>query len=83
MKFYASLTGPLLGLYFPLPDDLQTRQQRGVALNSSKLAANWCSVYTKKEVAEQIAQFGGMKLPDEYARRLDYDHHQVFNLEAS
>lgn len=77
-KYYASLTGPLLGLYFPLPDQLATREQRWLAMNSSKLAKLWCSVYDEQEVDRQIKQFGGEKLSDRLSRSLDYDHHTVF-----
>lgn len=78
-KFYASLIGPLLGLYYPLPqvfDDSPERQR--LAMNSSRLAKLWHSVYSSDEVDRQIKEFGGLKLPDEFARRLDYDHHAVF-----
>ena len=74
-KLYASLMGPLLGMYYPLPFDDEGKCR--VALNSSSLAKLWCSVYTSKVVDESIAKYGGIKLPDEYARKLDYDSHVV------
>jgi hypothetical protein len=82
-KFYASLTGPLLGLYYPLPDELETREQRGIAMNTSKLKSLWCSIYPEGEVDIQLLQFGGSKLPDECAGRLDYDYYAVFAEVAS
>jgi hypothetical protein len=66
-QLYASLTGPLIGLYYPIGDD----EGRGrLALNESKLEKLWCSVYTESQVDEQITQFGGMKLPANYVRRI-------------
>lgn len=77
-KRYASLVGPLLGVYFPLPTELTNRVAEGVALNTSKLQRLWCSVYDEKEVDRMIKQFGGKKLPDHpFASQLDYDSHEV------
>ncbi len=73
--YYASLMGPLLGVYYPLPFD--NERQNRVALNTSRLSKLWCSVYTRKEVEEQIEQFGGVMLPDEFANKLDYDSFAV------
>lgn len=72
---YASLVGPLLGVYYPLPfaDDDTNR----LALSTSRLRYLWCAVYSRAEVDEQIAQWGGILLGDEYARHLDYDSHVV------
>lgn len=75
---YASLIGPLTGLYYPLPTELNTYIQQRKALNTSKLKALWCSIYSVKEVDGQIEKFGGQKLPDRLARTLDYEHHKVF-----
>lgn len=75
-ELYASLTGPLLGLYFPLPRFLNPMSAR-VALNTSKLKGLWCSVYTREEVGRQIKQFGGLMLDDGYARLLDFDSHAL------
>lgn len=72
---YASLTGPLLGLYYPLPFHNEDECRR--ALNSSRLKSLWCSIYTQAEVAEQIAEYGGTIMPSEFAAKLDYDHHEV------
>lgn len=67
VKLYASLTGPLLGLYFPVgADEAAARRD----LNESKLARLWCSVYPEKIVDEQIQRWGGVKLPDDFASRL-------------
>ena len=73
--YYASLMGPLLGLYYPLPFD--NERQNRIALNTSRLKGLWCSVYTRKDVEDQIRQFGGMMLPDEFANKLDYDSFAV------
>lgn len=78
-RHYASLTGPLIGMYFPLPAELETDDQRRVALSTSRLARLWCAVYDEAEVDRQIAEYRhGTKLPDDCARRLDYDAHEVF-----
>jgi len=65
---YASLTGPLLGLYFPLPGDDIAENKR--LLNSSKLAKLWCSVYPEVEVNKAIKKFGGVKLDESFAMKL-------------
>lgn len=75
-KLYASLIGPLLGMYYPLPADLNKTQCRA-ALNSSRLRSLWHSVYTREDVLEQIGKFGGLMLPDGLASHLDYDSHVV------
>lgn len=68
---YASLTGPLLGLYTPLPtDDKDTAR---LMIGSSSLQNLWCSIYTSEQVDEFVTIYGGGKLPDIYASRLDYD----------
>lgn len=76
-RYYASLTGPLLGLYFPLPKGLNALQMRR-ALNTSKLKSLWCLIYSANEVQEQISKWGGIVLPDEHANRLDYDYDTVW-----
>lgn len=58
---YASLTGPLIGVYVPLPSDSESENR--VMLNDSKLAKLWCAVYTEDEVDHQIKEYGGVKLP--------------------
>lgn len=74
-KYYASLVGPLLGVYYPLPfDDEGTNR---IALNTSRLQRLWHSVYRREGVEAQIELYGGVMLPDEYARRLDYDSYKV------
>lgn len=75
VTLYASLTGPLIGLYYPLPFD-DERICR-VALNTSKLAKLWCAVYTREQVDSAIAEFGGARLADKFAGNLDYDSHAV------
>lgn len=75
-KLYASLVGPLLGMYYPLPADLNKAQCRA-ALNTSRLKSLWHSVYTREDVLEQIGKFGGQMLPDGLASHLDYDSHVV------
>jgi len=77
MKFYASLVGPLLGVYCPLPAELDNMVLRRVALNSSRLKHLWCAVYTEEEVKRFVSQHDGVVLPDRYARMLDYDAHEV------
>lgn len=80
MKYYASLTGPLLGLYYPIPDELDNRLLQGAAMNSSKLKSLWHSIYPSEEVDRQIQEYGGMKLPDQFAQRLDYDLYKMAQL---
>lgn len=77
MKNYASLVGPLLGVYYPLPDELDTELLQRLAMNSSRLSKIWYSVYTEAEVDRQITEFGGTKLPDSTADNLDYDSHTI------
>lgn len=72
---FASLVGPLLGVYYPLPFDGEVKNR--LALNSSKLHKLWACVYTEKEVDEQVTRWGGVKLPDEFRLRLDYDSYIV------
>ena len=75
MKTYASLIGPLLGLYYPLPDEPETVQR--TMLSTSRLKNLWCSIYPESIVDDTIIRFGGSKLPDKYAKKLDYDSFQV------
>ena len=83
MKYYASLTGPFLGLYFPLPlrHDVTAHHARiagGAMLNSdAKIQSAWCSIYDEAEVDRQITEFGGAKLPNAQAARLNFDWHVV------
>ncbi len=70
-KLYASLTGPLLGLYLPLPFSSEALNR--VALNSSSMKRLWCSVYSEDQTTRCISEYGGTKLPDSFARKLDYD----------
>jgi hypothetical protein len=73
---YASLIGPLLGVYYPLPEGLNPRQER-IAMNTSRLKLLWHNVYDEGEVDSQIREFGGTKLPDSCAKNLDYDSYEV------
>lgn len=73
--WYASLTGPLLGLYYPIEAD--SKDQARVMINTSKLKGLWCSIYRDDELDEQLAQFGGIKLPMGFTRKLDYDSYAV------
>lgn len=78
-KLYVSLTGPLLGLYFPLPIELDDDLKKAAkAVNSSKLKAVWCSLYTEKAAQLCVSQFGGTLLPDSFASQLDYDSDYEF-----
>jgi hypothetical protein len=74
-KLYASLTGPLLGLYLPLPFDNPIAAR--LALNTSKIKSLWCSVYTRAEAEQSIRDFGGQILPASMAKHLDYDAHEL------
>lgn len=74
-KFYATLAGPLMGVYYPLPFD--NERDNRVALNTSKLAKLWCSIYPKDEVDKQVRKYGGCVLPAEFALKLDYDSFAV------
>lgn len=75
--YYASLIGPLRGLYYPIPDELDTDELRRAGMFTSRLKDLWHSIYPAAEVQRQVAEFGGTILPDDFARRLDYDSHKV------
>jgi hypothetical protein len=75
-QLYASLVGPLLGVYYPLPLQFNNAQCRA-ALNTSRLKNLWHSVYTAAEVQRQIAAYGGIALDAGFADKLDYDSHIV------
>lgn len=70
MQYYASLIGPLFGLYYPLPPDLENEELMRVALNTSRLKDLWCSIYTKEETERQIGKYGGLILPNAIAYNL-------------
>lgn len=74
---YVSLIGPLVGIMYPLPDDLGTERQRRTAVHTSRLGKLWHSIYTRDEVLEQQQRFPLTILPDEFARKLDYDSLEV------
>lgn len=73
---YASLIGPLLGVYYPLPfaDEGKNR----VALQTSRLKHLWCSVYTLEETQKQISEMGGIMLDESFVDKLDFNPHEVF-----
>ena len=77
VTLFASLVGPLLGIYYPLPFD--NERSARIALNTSRLAKLWGGVYTRAQVNESIAKRGGLMLPDSFARKLDYDSHAVIS----
>ena len=69
MKMYASLTGPLLGVYFPLPEGDESEQRE--LLNSSKLKNIWCAIYTEDHVDDLARNHPGIiKLPKPFAMKL-------------
>jgi hypothetical protein len=76
-KYYATLVGPLLDIYYPLPFEDENKNR--IALSSSRLARLWCSVCNDFEVDEMVKNFGGIKLNDSYISRLDYDWDLVNN----
>lgn len=78
IRYYASLTGPLLGLYLPLPIRPDVEKQDAcdlgaLLLNNSKMARLWCSIYEQGYAAELVGRFGGLLLPNEHAARLLVD----------
>jgi len=74
-KFYASLVGPLLNVYYPLPFRNDTLNR--IALNTSKLKDLWHAIYDEKKVNENILLFGGIKLNDTFINKLDWDSHEI------
>ena len=71
IKCYASLIGPLLGIYYPIPIcSLQHIDVVGILLSSTKLRSLWCSVYPTHEARRCVDNYGGLLLPDEFAMRL-------------
>lgn len=76
-RLWASLVGPLFGLYYPCPDALEDEGQFRVALNHSRLAKLWCAVYSEEEVDALLAAYGGVKLPVKMSVHLDYDSYRV------
>lgn len=74
---YASLVGPLLGLYYPMPAELPDEDSCRAALASSRLAKLWCSFYTEEQVDECITKWGGHKLEARYAGLLEYNQFAV------
>ncbi len=74
MKFYASLTGPLLGCYLELPPETADHDMARKMMNTSSLRGLWCAIYSEAEVESSIGRFGGLKLPH---KQLDYDYDAV------
>jgi len=78
-KWYASLQGPLLGYYFPLPLKGNTPKHEarilgGLMLNGCrKLKPLWCAIYDNEEVSQQITQFGGERIRESLADAIDFD----------
>jgi hypothetical protein len=72
---YVSLVKSLIGVYYPVPTDSDDVAR--TMISTSSLSRMWCSTYTEEETDALIARHGGIKLPPEYARRLDYDSHAV------
>lgn len=70
-KLYASLTGPLLGVYYPLPNADETTCR--LLLNESQLKSLWCGIYNENQVDEQIEEYGGVKLPDNFCVALVFN----------
>lgn len=75
MILYASLTGPLLGIYYCVEctDEIEAR----VMLNTSSLKKLWCSMYTYEETRVNINKYGGMMF---HGNVLDYDSTEVSRL---
>jgi hypothetical protein len=69
VKMYASLTGPLVGIYFPLPEGDEADQR--LLLNNSKLKSLWCAIYTEAQVDDLARDHAGIiKLPQSFAMKL-------------
>jgi anaerobic selenocysteine-containing dehydrogenase len=79
MQRYASLIGPLRGIYYPLPE--ASRDQQRVMMNTSRLKNLWHSIYDEAEVDRQLKEYGGVKLPPDFAKKLDYDSFEVSKVE--
>lgn len=78
MKYYASLIGPLRGVYYPLPDELASEGKRRMAMNTCRLKDMWHSIYLAADVQRQALDFyDSVVLPDDFAKKLDYDSHAV------
>lgn len=73
---YATLIGPLHGLYFPLPDG--TEKQHRDMLNSSALKDLWCALYDEETVDQLMSVYGGIKLPVAQREHFMFSHAAVF-----
>lgn len=80
-KFYASLTGPFMGTYYPMPVELETEDQCRVACQTSKLSALWCAIYSFDDAMDAVRKHGGALLePGNWGGAdVDYDYHKVFS----
>jgi hypothetical protein len=77
LKLYASLVGPLQGLYHPLPP-AENEREAHLMLNTSKLRELWCSVYTEEHVDANVVKWPhSVKLPDHFATYFDFDSFAV------
>lgn len=79
MKLYASLIGPLLGYYYPMPKEFESHTDPELvfrkALSSSRLKTLWHSIYSEAETLGQIDTFGGKIL--EPMAPLDYSQGDI------
>jgi hypothetical protein len=80
VRLYASLVGPLCGLYYPLPACCKNPLHARLMMNQSRLRSLWHSLYTEAEADAAIALYGGMKLPAGLGEKLDYDSFVVEQL---
>lgn len=79
---YASLIGPLFGIYYPLPvfenlSGAELEHAQRLALNTSRISKLWCSIYTKEETGKHCEDYGGIMLSRDFAQRLDYNFDEV------
>ena len=92
MRFYASLVGPMMGAYYPLPpiekmiDEFGVHHYNnlyGALLNHSRLKSLWCAIYTEDEVNRHLDDYPNtFILPSYLTDRLweDHDHHAVWSV---
>ena len=63
MKRYIALVGPLLGLYYPIPDDFEPDD-----LRRWRLAGLGWNIYTEAQI--DATDKAAIKLPDDFAMRM-------------
>lgn len=73
--WYASLVKSLIGIYYPI--EAASENEARLKISTSSLKELWCSVYHADKTDELIAAYGGIKLPDGYAKHLDFDSFAV------